>query len=77
MANRTQARQSVIYELTKEEIEKLILDKLPGLSGEPLPFQPNKISVDYSDPSNGVYQIRIEYNEDLPQVMPLRETKTK
>ncbi len=77
MATRIQARQSVIYELTKEEIEKLILDKLPALIGDILPFQPNKITVQYSDPVNGIYQIRIEYDEDLPQVMPLREAKIK
>ena len=75
MATLIQSRQSVIYELTKEDIEALIIDKLPGLSGEPLPFQPNKVTVQYSDPGNGIYQIRIEYDEDLPQVMPLREPR--
>ena len=77
MATRIQVRQSVVYELTKEDIEELIIDKLPRLVGEPLPFQPNKVSVEYSDPGNGIYQIRIEYDEDLPQVLPLREAKIK
>ncbi len=77
MANRIQSRQSVVYEVTKEDIEEMILDALVTKSGEALPFQPNKLSVDYSDPTNGIYQIRIEYDEDLPQVMPLREAKIK
>ncbi len=77
MANRVKSTQSVIYELTKESVEKLILSPLSALAGEELPFKPNKISVDYSDPSNGIYQIRLEFDETLPQVMPLREGKIK
>lgn len=75
MTNRIQSRQSVIYELSKEDLESMILSPLVFLSGEALPFQPNKISVDYSDPGNGIYQVRIEFDEDLPQVMPLREPR--
>lgn len=76
MVNRIQSRQSVIYEVTKEDIEEIILDALVAKTGEPLPFTPNKVSVDYSDPGNGIYQIRIEFDEDLPQVLPLRGPPT-
>lgn len=72
MANRIQSRQTAIYEVTKEDIEEMILASLVAKSGAPLPFAPNKITLDYSDPENGVYQIRIEFDDDLPQVLPLR-----
>ena len=74
MVNRIQSRQSVVYELTKEAIEEIILPALIN-GDDSLPFVPNKIAVNYSDPANGIYQVRIEYDEDLPQVMPLREPR--
>ncbi len=73
MANRIQSRQEVIYEVTKEDLEEDLISLVETLTAEQLPFVPNKITVDYSDPENGIYQIRVEYNDDLPQVMPLRE----
>ncbi len=74
MANRIQSRQEVTYEIIKEEIEACLLGLLKD-SGEVVPFTPNRFTVQYSDPGNGVYQIRVEYNDDLPQVMPLREAR--
>ena len=75
MANKIQSRQSVVYEVTKEDIDEMILSALEIKLGESLPFVPNKVSVDYSDPGNGIYQIRVEFDDDLPQVMPLREAR--
>jgi hypothetical protein len=73
MAQRIRSRQTAIYELTKEDLEACLCGLLCDKTGEELPFEPNKITVQLSDPANGVYQIRIEYNDDLPQVLPLRE----
>ena len=75
MANRIQSRQEVLYEINKEDLEVDLVSLVETLTGEVLPFVPNKITVDYSDPENGIYQIRVEYNDDLPQVMPLREDR--
>jgi hypothetical protein len=72
MGNRIKSDQTVVYEFTKEEMEDILLTGLPAKTGEPMPFQPNKISVDFSDPGNGVYQLRLILDEDLPQVLPLR-----
>ena len=75
MINPVQTNQLIVYELTKEDIEDIILGPLTTQLRKPLPFVPNKISVDYSDPGNGIYQVRLEFDETLPQVMPIREVQ--
>jgi hypothetical protein len=73
MANRINSTQEVIYELTKEDMEDIIIAAVEAKAGEVLSFTPNKMSVDFSDPENGIYQVRFNFDESLPQVMPLRE----
>ena len=72
MAQEVLTNQEVLYEVTKEDVEEMILDTLKLKIGKDLPFAPNKITVQYSDPGNGIYQIRLEFNRQLPQVLPLR-----
>jgi hypothetical protein len=72
MANRILTNMEVLYEFTKEDIEDILIPGVEARLGESLPFTPNRVTVQASDHENGLYQVRFEFDERLPQVLPLR-----